>query len=117
MLATRNTYTWINKYIFPGGFLPSVDVIDEITRRHTGAAGHRPAVVRLATTRRPCASGTSAFVAARDRVLALGFDETFVRMWHFYLELLPSRLRARATSTCSQIVLDRGRGVTGECRG
>ena len=24
MLATRRTYTWINKYIFPGGFLPSV---------------------------------------------------------------------------------------------
>ena len=35
MLATRNTYTWINKYIFPGGFLPSVDVIDEITRAQT----------------------------------------------------------------------------------
>ena len=35
MLATRNTYTWINKYIFPGGFLPSVQAIDEITRRHT----------------------------------------------------------------------------------
>ena len=28
MLATRRTYTWINKYIFPGGFLPSVEVID-----------------------------------------------------------------------------------------
>jgi cyclopropane-fatty-acyl-phospholipid synthase len=35
MLKTRNTYTWINKYIFPGGFLPSVRVIDEITRAHT----------------------------------------------------------------------------------
>ncbi len=22
MLATRGGYTWINKYIFPGGFLP-----------------------------------------------------------------------------------------------
>ena len=27
-----------------------------------------------------------AFLAASDRVLALGFDETFLRMWHFYLE-------------------------------
>ena len=35
MLATRNTYTWINKYIFPGGFLPSVQVIDEIPARDT----------------------------------------------------------------------------------
>ena len=25
-------------------------------------------------------------MAARDRVRDLGFDETFVRMWHFYLE-------------------------------
>ena len=35
MLATRRTYTWINKYIFPGGFLPSVEAIDEVTREHT----------------------------------------------------------------------------------
>ena len=28
MLATKHTYTWINKYIFPGGFLPSVQVIE-----------------------------------------------------------------------------------------
>jgi cyclopropane-fatty-acyl-phospholipid synthase len=26
------------------------------------------------------------FLASRDRVLDLGFDETFLRMWHFYLE-------------------------------
>ena len=25
------------------------------------------------------------FTAARDEVLALGFDETFLRLWHFYL--------------------------------
>ena len=27
-----------------------------------------------------------AHAAARDEVLGLGFDETFARMWHFYLE-------------------------------
>ena len=25
------------------------------------------------------------FLAQRDAVLALGFDDTFMRMWHFYL--------------------------------
>ena len=35
MMATRSTYTWVNKYIFPGGFLPSVKAIDEITRHRT----------------------------------------------------------------------------------
>ena len=26
------------------------------------------------------------FLAASERVLDLGFDQTFLRMWHFYLE-------------------------------
>jgi cyclopropane-fatty-acyl-phospholipid synthase len=85
MLATRNTYTWINKYIFPGGFLPSVHVIDELTHRHTGirlvdrlAMGqHYAETLRL---------WDEAFLEASEQVLDLGFDETFLRMWHFYLE-------------------------------
>lgn len=84
MLATRGSYTWINKYIFPGGFLPSARVIDEITARDTSLR----VVDRLAfgpdyaeTLRR----WDDAFLARRDQVLALGFDETFLRMWHFYL--------------------------------
>ncbi len=85
MLATRNTYTWINKYIFPGGFLPSVQVIDEITHAHTGyrlvdrlsMGQHYAETLRL---------WDEAFLAASDRVLGLGFDETFLRMWHFYLD-------------------------------
>ncbi len=27
-----------------------------------------------------------AFLSRSEQVLALGFDETFLRMWHFYLE-------------------------------
>jgi cyclopropane-fatty-acyl-phospholipid synthase len=85
MLATRRTYTWINKYIFPGGFLPSVRAIEELTARHTGLqvvdrlsfGSHYAETLRQWDER---------FLLARDRVLALGFDETFLRMWHFYLE-------------------------------
>jgi cyclopropane-fatty-acyl-phospholipid synthase len=85
MLATRGSYTWINKYIFPGGFLPSAEVIDEVCTDHTTLA----VTDRLAfgpdyaeTLRR----WDETFLARRDDVLALGFDETFLRMWHFYLE-------------------------------
>ena len=85
MLATRRTYTWINKYIFPGGFLPSVEVIDQITRADTtlrmtdrlSFGSHYAETLRAWDT---------AFMSARDRVHDLGFDDTFVRMWHFYLE-------------------------------
>ena len=38
MLATRNTYTWIQKYIFPGGMLPSTEAIMALTERHTRCA-------------------------------------------------------------------------------
>jgi cyclopropane-fatty-acyl-phospholipid synthase len=85
MLATRNTYTWINKYIFPGGFLPSVEAVDEVTREHTSLrltgrlsfGGHYAETLRRWDER---------FLVASRGVLALGFDERFLRMWHFYLE-------------------------------
>ena len=85
MLATRNTYTWINKYIFPGGFLPSVRVIDEITHQHTGIrlVDRHPMGRHYAETLR---LWDEAFRAESERVLSLGFDEIFLRMWHFYLE-------------------------------
>ena len=36
MLATRNTFTWVQKYIFPGGLIPSIKVIEDVTAQHTG---------------------------------------------------------------------------------
>lgn len=85
MLATRRTHTWINKYIFPGGFLPSIEAIDVVTREQT----------TLRLRRRLCFGShyaetlrrwDEAFMARQEDVLSLGFDETFLRMWHFYLE-------------------------------
>ncbi|WP_028653652.1 class I SAM-dependent methyltransferase [Nocardioides halotolerans] len=106
MLATRHTYTWINKYIFPGGFLPSVQVIDEITREHTTlrmTAAH-PMGSSYARTLR---LWDEAFLAASDRVRALGFDDTFVRMWHFYLEYSRAGF-ASAYLDVHQLAFERG---------
>ena len=85
MLATRRTWTWIHKYIFPGGFLPSTELLDEVTRKSTTLRlEHRTTFgSHYAETLR---QWDDAFAAAHQRVLALGFDETFLRMWHFYLE-------------------------------
>ena len=85
MLATRHTYTWINKYIFPGGFLPSVEAIEEVTVRDTTLrVGNRLSMgLHYAETLRQWGE---AFRAASAEVRRLGFDETFQRMWHFYLE-------------------------------
>jgi cyclopropane-fatty-acyl-phospholipid synthase len=106
MLATRRTYTWINKYIFPGGFLPSVEAIDQVTRRHTSLrvtdrlsfGSHYAETVRQWDER---------LVAARERILDLGFDETFLRMWHFYLEYARAGF-ASGYLDVNQVVLTRG---------
>jgi cyclopropane-fatty-acyl-phospholipid synthase len=84
MRATRNTYTWIQKYIFPGGLLPSTKAIIGITERHTGLRtvdilslrSHYGETLRLWRER---------FVHRRDAVAALGFDDVFRRMWELYL--------------------------------
>lgn len=85
MLATRDTWTFIGKYIFPGGFLPSTEVIDSITRGGTrlrieerlSFGSHYAATLAL---------WDRAFRVRTNDWLALGFDGTFGRMWHYYLE-------------------------------
>jgi cyclopropane-fatty-acyl-phospholipid synthase len=84
MLATRNTYTWMQKYIFPGGLLPSTEVVDAITGMRTrlrtvdqfSLRPHYAETLRLWRER---------FVERRDAVAALGFDDVFHRMWELYL--------------------------------
>jgi cyclopropane-fatty-acyl-phospholipid synthase len=84
LLASRNTFTWIQKYIFPGGLLPSVEAVDRTVRDHTrltvtrrdGFGAHYAETLRLWRER---------FTDRADEVDALGFDETFRRMWTFYL--------------------------------
>jgi cyclopropane-fatty-acyl-phospholipid synthase len=94
MLASRGTHTWITKYIFPGGALPSVRVIEEITRRRTelrlvnrlDLGLHYAATLRF---------WDDSFRAAADDVDRLGFDPTFRRMWHFYLAYCEAGFAAR----------------------
>ena len=84
MVATRNTYTWIHKYIFPGGMLPSTDAIRQVLREHTSmhVTNIRPMGPHYAHTLR---LWREQFVANWLEVQALGFDDRFCRMWEFYL--------------------------------
>jgi cyclopropane-fatty-acyl-phospholipid synthase len=84
MMASRHTHTWIQKYIFPGGLLPSTRAISGITERYTGL--HTVDMTSL----RPHYAETlrlwrEQFVAQRDELTYLGFDEVFARMWELYL--------------------------------
>ncbi|MER6377569.1 class I SAM-dependent methyltransferase [Streptomyces mirabilis] len=93
MLATRDTHTWIQKYIFPGGLIPSTEAIEETVRDHTGLVvaardgfgAHYAETLRLWRQR---------FTDRADDVAALGFDATFRRMWTFYLAYSEAGFRA-----------------------
>lgn len=85
MLATRNTWTFIGKYIFPGGFLPSTEVVDQVVRAGTSLriadrlsfGSHYAETLKL---------WDEEFRRRAVDWAGLGFDEVFGRMWHFYLE-------------------------------
>ncbi|WP_103531941.1 cyclopropane-fatty-acyl-phospholipid synthase family protein [Streptomyces sp. SM11] len=82
--ASRSTYTWIQKYIFPGGLLPSTEAVERITTGHTrlrttqriGFGAHYAETLRLWRER---------FTERAAEADALGFDAVFRRMWTFYL--------------------------------
>ena len=83
-LATRRSFGWIQKHIFPGGLIPSLEAIDEVTSSHTGLrVSHvsRFGPHYAETLRR----WRESFTAARPRIERLGFDEEFRRTWEFYL--------------------------------
>ncbi len=84
MLAARGDYSWIHKYVFPGGLIPSVEAIESNLADHTG--------LRISERRslgpdyaRTLAHWRETFLARWEDVAGLGFDETFRRMWEFYL--------------------------------
>lgn len=108
MLATRDTHTWITKYIFPGGALPSLRAIGEIVGARTAMrlTNQRDLGLHYATTLR---RWSDAFAAARSEVEQLGFDETFIRMWRFYLAYCEAGFAARYIDV-SQLTYVKGGG-------
>ena len=74
---------FIQQYIFPGGCLPCPSEF----RREAQAAGLK-VVDELPFGRdyaETCRRWRADFMARKDEVLALGFDERFIRIWEFYL--------------------------------
>jgi cyclopropane-fatty-acyl-phospholipid synthase len=93
MLATRNTHTWIQKYIFPGGLIPSAKAVREVTQRQTrlrpvdtlSLRQHYAETLRLWRER---------FLQRRKTLAHIGFDEVFARMWELYLAYAEAGFRS-----------------------
>jgi cyclopropane-fatty-acyl-phospholipid synthase len=81
--ALRDGVNFFQKYIFPGGMLPSVEALREsssgtaLVVRDVEEIGHH--YVRTMHEWR------DRFRARLPEIRALGFDDTFIRMWDYYL--------------------------------
>ena len=82
LLASKHAYTWIHKYIFPGGIIPSREVIDQYTKVEMKLSDSLSIRMGYAETLR---LWREKFMENQAKVIALGFDEEFVRMWQYYL--------------------------------
>lgn len=80
----KGSVDFINRYIFPGGCLPSVSVMRGSINKETQLeVSHledlTPHYVKTLTMWR------QNFFERIEEVKALGYDETFIRMWDYYL--------------------------------
>ncbi|MCP5128493.1 MAG: class I SAM-dependent methyltransferase [Pseudomonadales bacterium] len=96
--AARDSVDFIQRYIFPGGSLPSVAVIADHLARDTDMQ-----MIHLRDITRDYALTLShwreRFLAAQAGVREMGFDQTFIRMWEFYLAYCEGGFRERIIST------------------
>ncbi len=103
--AARRSVDFIQRYIFPGGCLPSVAAISASVARATDMR-----IVALDDIgphyARTLQHWRERFHARRDEVRALGYPESFVRMWEWYLCYCEGGFIERAIGDV-QIVLTR----------
>ncbi len=79
----RNEEDFIQKYIFPGGFLPSLSYIKKLAAKNNlGLKKINSYSMDYAKT---LLTWKNNFFKTWDNISPLGFDEYFKRMWEFYL--------------------------------
>jgi cyclopropane-fatty-acyl-phospholipid synthase len=99
----RRGVNWIQKYIFPGGMLPSLAAIERaLYSTRLAITGVEDIGQHYAVTLR---HWRHRFLANVEEVRRLGFDDRFVRMWEYYLAASEAGFRTRNTFDL-QIVLE-----------
>ncbi|HEY6607593.1 MAG TPA: cyclopropane-fatty-acyl-phospholipid synthase family protein [Candidatus Limnocylindria bacterium] len=95
---------WVQTYIFPGGLLPSLAAVERSLHGSgfvvDGVRDIAEHYVRTLNTWR------TTFLARRDEVLAMGFDDRFIRMWEYYLAMSEAGFATGVTQDL-QIVLEK----------
>lgn len=93
-----NSVDFIQKYIFPGGFLPSITCLSSATTKHSDLVIRDLFDIGLDYAK-TLKDWQIRFNLAEPRLRELGYDEPFIRMWRYYLCYCEGGFLARSIST------------------
>lgn len=101
--SAKKSVDFIQRYIFPGGALPSVEILAKHVRKDSDMQ-----IVSLTDITQDYAHTLAIwrqrFWSKIDQVRAMGFDDVFERMWDFYLAYCQGGFQERSIGTV-QILL------------
>ena len=89
----RANEDFIQKYIFPGGFLPSINFMEKLIKKNDLK------LEKINTYSddyaRTLATWRENFLGVWDKISPLGFDDYFKRMWEFYLSYCEAGFKSK----------------------
>ncbi len=92
--AYRNSVDWIQKHIFPGGHLPSVEALDQSMQRSSSLRISEKHDIgpHYARTLRQWSENLAGH---RGELHAMGFDDVFYRTWQYYFSYCEAAFATR----------------------
>jgi cyclopropane-fatty-acyl-phospholipid synthase len=93
----KNNVDFIQRYIFPGGFLPSINVLNNHLTKHSQMTVESIDDIGLDYAK-TLADWREKFLNAWPELLTLGYDETFKRLWLYYFAYCEGAFLERSTS-------------------
>ncbi len=93
-----NNVDFIQKYIFPGGFLPSITAITQATTQYSDLV-LRDLLDIGEDYAKTLSDWKARFNDSESKVRMLGFDDRFIRMWNYYFCYCEGGFRAKSIST------------------
>lgn len=100
--SLKKNVDWIQKHIFPGSLLLSVGRINDVLLK-TGDLFMHDLEDLGADYARTLSTWCDNFNAVRTKVGALGFDESFVRSWNYYLKYCEAAFATRNISVVQAV--------------
>jgi cyclopropane-fatty-acyl-phospholipid synthase len=94
----KSNVDFIQRYIFPGGFLPSVNVLSQHLTDHSEMVIESLDDIGLDYAK-TLAHWRDNFLVSWSTLSTLGYDETFKRLWLYYFAYCEGAFLERSTST------------------